>query len=254
MSGRVRDEVAAVLLAWQFLTRVPLPRAPAYTPARMAAAPRWFPAVGAVIGVAGACVLVAAASVLPMAVAVLLSTAATVALTGALHEDGLADTCDGMGAATRERALEVMRDSRLGTFGAVGLGLTLATKVAALAAMPAGLAAAALIAGHAASRLSSLVVVATRTYVRETGAGGFTAQGIGAGGLAVAAATAIMAMGGLVWGAGGLALASAAGLAAGHLLARGLFERRLGGYTGDCLGAVQQLSEVGFYLGVLAWL
>ena len=69
-----------------------------------------------------------------------------------------------------------------------------------------------------------------------------------------AAATAIMAMGGLVWGAGGLALASAAGLAAGHLLAQGLFERRLGGYTGDCLGAVQQLSEVGLYLGVIAWL
>ena len=97
-------------------------------------------------------------------------------------------------------------------------------------------------------------MVATRTYVRETGAGGFTAQGIGAGGLAVAAATAVVAAAGLAWVAPGLALAGAAGLAAGHLLARGLFERRLGGYTGDCLGAVQQLSEVGLYLGVLAWL
>ena len=254
MSGRARDEVAAVLLAWRFLTRVPIPRVPAWTPARMAAAPRWFPAVGAVIGAAGAFVLVAAASVLPMPVAVLLSTAATVALTGALHEDGLADTCDGMGAATRERALEIMRDSRLGTFGALGLGLTLATKVATLAAMPVGPAAAALLAGHAASRLSSLVVVATSTYARETGAGGFTAQGIGGGALAVAAATTVVAAAGLAWVALGLALAGAAGLAAGHLLARGLFERRIGGYTGDCLGATQQLSEVGLYLGVLAWL
>ena len=176
----------------------------------MAAAPRYFPAVGAVIGAAGACVLVAAASVLPMAVAVLLSTAATVALTGALHEDGLADTFDGIGAATRERALEIMRDSRIGTYGALGLGLMLAPKVAALAAMPAGLAAAALVAGHAASRLSSVVVVATSRYVRETGAGGFTAQGLGAGGLAVAAATALW-LGGLVWGAGGLALAARPG-------------------------------------------
>ena len=255
MSGRVRDEVAAVLLAWQFLTRVPLPRAPAYTPARMAAAPRWFPAVGAVIGVAGACVLVAAASVLPMAVAVLLSTAATVALTGALHEDGLADTCDGMGAATRERALEVMRDSRLGTFGAVGLGLTLATKVAALAAMPAGLAAAAL--DRRARREPAVEPRGGRDAAPTC------ARPARAGSRRRGSARAVWRWprrrrswrwAGLCGAAGGLALASAAGLAAGHLLARGLFERRLGGYTGDCLGAVQQLSEVGLYLGVLAWL
>lgn len=254
MRRRLADEAAALVLACQFLTRLPSSRV-AYTPERMAAAPRYFPAVGAFVGVAGAAMLLAAARVLPMPVAVLLSLGVTLALTGALHEDGLADTFDGLGGATRERALEIMRDSGTGTYGVLAIGLTLATKVTALAAMPAGLAAAALVTGHAASRLSSVLVIATSRYVREAGAGGFTAGGIGAGGLAVAVATGAVFVAGMgaVWGAA-TALAAVGGLAVGHLLARLVFERRLGGYTGDCLGATQQLSEAAMYVGVLAWL
>ncbi len=183
---RVRAEAAAFLLALGFLTRLPLP-AP---PGDMAAALRYLPAAGALIGAAAAAVLAAAAAVLPMAPAVLLSIAATCLLTGALHEDGLADTFDAIGAGSRERALEIMRDSRIGTFGALALGLVLALKATALAAMPLGLAAAALVAGHAASRFSCLVVIATSRYVRPTGTAGFAAPGPGPGGLAVAAATA----------------------------------------------------------------
>ena len=122
--------------------------------------------------------------------------------------------------------------------------------------MPAGLAAAALVAGHAASRLSSLVVVATSRYVRATGAGGFTAAGHRRAAVwRWPPRPAVSACSGLSWRRWpGRRSPRAAGLAAGHLLARGVFERRLGGYTGDCLGATQQLSEVGLYLGVLAWL
>jgi adenosylcobinamide-GDP ribazoletransferase len=255
MNARAREEAAALALALQFLTRLPLPRSPSFTPARMSASLRYYPAVGALVGGVGAAVLLLAAQALPLAVSVLLSLTATLALTGALHEDGLADTFDGLGGRTRERSLEIMRDSRIGSYGVLALGLVLAGKVAALLAMPVGLAAAALVAGHAASRLSAVILIATSRYLRPTGTGGFTAAGIGATGLAVATATGLVCLLGLLaWQGAGAALAATAGLAAGHVLARLVFERRLGGFTGDCLGAAQQLSELGLYLGLLAWI
>jgi adenosylcobinamide-GDP ribazoletransferase len=255
MTSRLREEARALALAGAFLTRLPIPLAPQATPRRLAAALRYLPLVGILIGATGALALLLAAQALPAVPAVLLSIAATVALTGALHEDGLADTLDGLGAADPDRALAIMRDSRLGTYGALGLGLTLAAKASALAAMPVALAAAALVAGHAASRLSAVAVVATSRYARDAGTGGFTAAGVSRRALALATVVGAVALAAAVPFTGpGAALAGIVGLVAGHLLARALFERRLGGYTGDCLGATQQLSEAGFYLGLLAWL
>jgi adenosylcobinamide-GDP ribazoletransferase len=255
MTPRLREEVRVLALACAFLTRLPLPLAIHATPRRMAASLRYLPVIGALVGVVGAAVLLLAAQALPMAPAVLLSIAATCALTGALHEDGLADTLDSLGAASPERALEIMRDSRIGTFGALGLGLTIALKASALAAMPLAAAAAALIAAHAASRLSSLAVIATSRYARPTGTGGFTAAGVGRKAMTFATAAVAALLLAITPAAGiGAVLGGLVGLVAGHVLSRALFERRLGGYTGDCLGATQQLSEVGFYLGVLAWL
>jgi len=253
--SRLRDEAAALALAWQFLTRVPLPREVGFTPARMAASQAWLPTVGLAIGGVGAAVLLAAAAVFPPVPAVLLAMAATVALTGAFHEDGLADTCDGIGGGPdRARRLAIMRDSRLGTYGAVGLGLTLALKASALAGLAPGLAAAALVAGHGASRASAMLVVMSSPYVRETGTGRFTAEGLGRRRPILVGAAALVAALVLGLAAGPAAtLAALAGLGLGHLLARSLFERQLGGYTGDCLGATQQLGEAGLYLGLLAW-
>jgi adenosylcobinamide-GDP ribazoletransferase len=254
MTARLREAAGGFFLALGFLTRLP---APGWAvPGGMASALRYLPAVGLLIGAAGAAVLLAASPLVPMSLAVLLSTAAVAALTGALHEDGLADTFDAVGAGSdRERSLEIMRDSRIGVYGALALGLVLALKVGALAAMPAGLAAAALVAGHGASRFSAVAVIATSRYARPSGSAAFTAAGMGRGGFAVAGAIGALALVGVVVAAGaGAALAAACGLAAGHLIARAVFERRLGGYTGDCLGATQQLSEVGLYLGIVAWL
>lgn len=251
-----REQATALALAWGFLTRVPPPRAVAATPERMAAALRYLPLVGALIGLVAAAVLLTAAAVLPFGVAVLLSTAATCLLTGALHEDGLADTLDGAGAGGDvARRLAIMRDSRIGTFGALGLGLTLALKGTSLAALSPGAAAAALVAGHGASRLSAVLVIATSRYARESGTGGFTAAGLRGSGLVVALGTGVICLL-VLWPAAGAAAipAALAGLLLGHGLARGLFERQLGGYTGDGLGATQQLSELGLYLGLLAWL
>ncbi|MCB1351446.1 MAG: adenosylcobinamide-GDP ribazoletransferase [Rhodobacteraceae bacterium] len=256
MRARLAEEGAIFLLAVQFLTRLPVRSTRLYSPARLAATPRWHPAVGLIVGAITGLVFVAAAHVFPPALAALLSTAAGLMTTGCFHEDGFADACDGLGGgATRERALEIMRDSRLGTYGAAGLGLMLGGKILALAALPVGLVPWVLLAAHAASRASSVLVMATSRYQRDHGTGKPVADGITGGSLAVALATGIAGLALLIPAAGLLpTLGAVAGLALGHLLMRGRFERRLGGYTGDCLGAVQQASEIGCYLGVLACL
>lgn len=247
---------ATLLLAVQFLTRLPMPTDPGYTPARFAAMPRYIPAVGLLVGAGVAVVHIAASRVFDPILAALLSTAAGLLLTGCLHEDGFADTCDGLGGGrTRAAALGIMRDSRLGTYGAVGLGIMLAGKVLTLGAMPVDVAAVALIAGHTASRASLVLVIATSTYARNEGAGKPVAGGVRGLDLGLALGTGMLAVGLLLPVAGALASgAGLAGLSLGHLAMRARFERRLGGYTGDCLGAVQQTSEIGLYLGVLACL
>ncbi len=259
MRAWLREEWVVFLLAAQFLTRLPLPPDVGWSAARMAATPRWHPGVGLVVGAATAAVYLAASLLWPPAIAAIAATGAGIALTGAFHEDGLADACDGLGGgATRERALEIMRDSRIGSYGALGLGLVLGAKVAALAAIGAAspaAAALALVAGHAAARASSVLVIATAAYVRDHGTGKPVSEGIGAGGLGFALAT-----GGAGLALLGLAVPAAAvagglvGLVLGHVAMRQWYARRLGGYTGDCLGATQQTSEVGLYLGLLACL
>ncbi len=247
---------AEFLLALQFLSRLPLPD-PGYTPERMAASIRWHPAAGAAIGALVGAVWLGASAVLPVVTAVIVTTAAGLLLTGCFHEDGFADACDGLGGgATRERALEIMKDSRLGTYGAAGLGLMLAGRIAALAALaPAVPLFWVLLAGHAASRAASVNVVATSAYVRDHGTGKPVADGIDAAGLRFAIGSGAAALVPLALAAGLLpVLAGLAGLVAGAWAMRRTFERKLGGYTGDCLGAVQQCAEIGFYLGLLAWL
>ncbi|MEM9058022.1 MAG: adenosylcobinamide-GDP ribazoletransferase [Pseudomonadota bacterium] len=254
MRRLARNELAVFALAVQFLTRFPVPAGNAYTPARLAAAPRYYPLVGALVGAACSAVFFLAAGALTPPVAVLLAIATGLLLTGAFHEDGLADTFDGLGASERARALEVMRDSRIGTFGALALGIVLATKVAALLGLPPTHAVAALIVAHGVSRLSAVLVIATSRYVRDDGTGKPTADGIGVGGLAIAIVTGGLLLAGLALQLGAAAAFYAAGGAlAGHVAMRALFERRLGGYTGDTLGAVQQFTELGVYLGLLLW-
>ena len=241
-------------LAVQFLTRLPVLRDLPFSEDRLTEATKFFPLVGLMIGLIGAGVLWAASLVFPLPVAVLLSTVATIAATGAFHEDGLADAADGLGGGlTRERAMEIMRDSRIGTYGAVTLGLTLALKVAALASLPLAVALPLLALGHGISRYAPVAVVFTSSYARDEGAK-FVAPTISAGGHAVSAVTAAVLFAALWLAIGPAALMGAVG---GGVLAIGMariYLRKLGGFTGDCLGATQQMAELGLILGVLAWL
>ena len=251
---RMRDEAAILLLAVQLLTRWPLPASVPYSGERFAAAARYYPLVGALIGAFAGAVFWLAHLVFPTTLAVAISTAATLLATGAIHEDGFADTCDGLGGgATRERALEIMRDSRLGTYGVAGIGMMVAIKVLALAELPAESIPWILVAAHAASRSSAVLAMATSTYVRDAGLARPIAGAIGPANVALAlgAGTAAACVLFMVVPPNAV-LVGLAGLMASHLVMRWLYERRLGGYSGDCLGAVQQTSELGMYLGVLA--
>lgn len=255
LRGFARRELPGLMVAVQFLTRLPLPFEVDYTPEAARASPRWYPAAGVLIGLIVAVIYWGAALLFPQLIAILVSVAAGVIVTGGLHEDGFADACDGLGGVRpRERVLEIMRDSRIGTYGVLGLGLMLATKVAALASLPSAAVPFVLIAGHAASRAAMLWVMASSDYVRGSGAASAVSGGIDQRAIQIGLVTTVLACLPLLAVLPVLSvLLGLAGLAAGHYAMRRRFEQRLGGYTGDCLGAVQQCSELGFLLGLLTF-
>ena len=243
-------------IALQFFTRLPIPRWVGFEESWLHHASRYFPLVGIVVAAISTAVYAAAAWLWPAPVAVLLSTAAGIYATGAFHEDGFADTCDGLGGGlTRQRALDIMKDSRIGAYGAIGIGLLLALKCVTLAMLPPGLVIGALFLAHPLSRLAATALIWRLHYARADGKAKPMAQEMRRGEFVIAAVcTAIPA---LVLGASHYLAWTAIAAAVGSsvLVAwwlRDLFVRRIGGYTGDCLGAVQQLSEVAIYLCVLA--
>lgn len=252
-------ELRVFFIALQFLTRVPIPRWVGFNPAWLQASARHFPLVGCVVGLWGAAVLALGSWVFGSPwVAAWLSIAATVWCTGGFHEDGWADTCDGLGGTVdRARALEIMKDSRVGAYGAIGLVLLLGLKAAALAALPLPLAMAASLWAHTVSRTAAVTLIHTVPYAGDpthAKAKPLTHQ-VEFGSWAVACAWTLALAGGLValrpagiWflvASLGVALASTAWCARWFL-------RRLGGVTGDTLGAAQQLVELGVLLTWLA--
>ena len=249
LRGALRRETLRGLAAAQYFTRLRIPGRTDHTRHGLEEAVRYLPLVGALVGASGATVYLTARVLLPSAVAVLLSMAATVIITGALHEDGLADAADGLGGGlNRERALEIMKDPHIGAFGATSLMLALLLKVSLLIALPTARMPAALIAGHALSRLAAVCVLMALPYVRdERGSRSKPlVTNVSRASLAVAAVTglaplALVGRSALV----GLGCVVVAGFLWGTYL-----QHRLGGCTGDCLGAAQQLSEIAFYLGI----
>ena len=258
------------LLALQFFTRIPVTGRLAewvgYSPAMLNASAAYFPAVGWVVGAVAAAVMALALGVLPAGplgalVAALLATVATVWLTGGFHEDGLADTADGLGGGlTRERALAIMKDSRIGSYGTLAVVLALGLKVALLALIAqrgAWAAAAALMAAHALSRLAPLVVMRTLPYVSEAAQAKSKplAEQLSGAGFRLGVYWSIPALA-LIWQARGaiqMIVSMLLWMAALAFMLR-LLRRRLQGFTGDALGATQQVCELALYLGLaLAW-
>ena len=252
-------ELRLFLIALQFLTRVPVPAWVGWREEWLHASARHFPGVGLLVGSAGALTLWAAAHLWPAVVAVLLCMAATIWISGAFHEDGLADTCDGLGGtAERERALEIMKDSRLGTYGAVALLLVLALKAAALHGLVTRdllATLAALPLAHAWSRAATVLMLRLLPYGGDAAHAKAKPMAQPVDGLALAVAlmwAALVAVAASLYlPAAALAAAALATVAVTLWMARWL-RQRLGGYTGDALGATQQFSELVVYLALLA--
>lgn len=248
----IQHEARLFVCAMQFLTRIPTPQFPNFRPEWIQQSARYYPLVGQTVGVLSALVLYGAAQVWSPWIAALLAIAAGVLLTGGFHEDGLADTADGLGGGlTRERRLEIMKDSRLGSYGALALGLMLALRVAALAMLTQTaplFAGVALLAAHGLGRAAAVGAMAIMPYGGDPG---MAKEGrpdrASRLGLSVAVLTALwpLIFFSPVTGAGGLAL----GLAAAAVPAW-LAWRLIGGRTGDVLGAVEQAFEAGFLLAV----
>jgi len=276
-------ELRLFLLALQFLTRVPVPAWVGWRPEWMPGSMRHFPLVGALVGGFGALALSLASAWWPPTVAVGLSMAATLWLTGGFHEDGWADTCDGLGGAvSRDKALLIMKDSRLGTYGALGLivmlGLKAAVLIELLTPRVSELDSArtsqihhvllwwtcmGLIWAHALSRLVPVVLTRLLPYAgdpehakaKPLALAVATPHVVGTvanTGVVAAAMALLFALDGwplrtllqcLAWGLVGAAVVCVVCLS--------WLNRRLGGFTGDTLGASQQLAELAV---LLAWL
>ncbi|MDR2507127.1 MAG: adenosylcobinamide-GDP ribazoletransferase [Candidatus Accumulibacter sp.] len=248
----LKNELDILVAAIRFFTRLPVPGPWGYDSAPLERAIRYYPAVGIIVGTIGAAVFFLVSAFWTKPVAVLATIAAIAYITGAIHEDGWTDTVDGFGGGwTKDRILEIMRDSRVGSFGVCALTILLLGRFLALCEMDTRLipVPAALIAGHAFSRLCATFVLGALDYARPDG----KAQPFSN---ALDRREKIFILLSVAWFLllfipfRELLCGITLGAVSAWWLAR-MFQRQIGGYTGDCIGAVQQLSEVMFYIGLL---
>lgn len=232
--------------AFQFLTRLPLSRLP-YDPNALSRSAKFFPLAGLAIGVLGSVFYLWLARHLPAAIAALLTLVLFVLATGGLHEDGLADVADAFGGGwNREQVLAILKDSRIGTFGTLAILVSVGLRVLLLANLPVGRFAAYVISGHVLCRWTALPLGCALPAARESsGQGARLARQISGGSLAIGTlitvVTVAYALRREMWVPflSTVAITFASGL---------YYWRRIGGVTGDCFGATNQLAEIAVYL------
>lgn len=247
------------MMALQFLTRLPVPALGRLSEAEardaLSRGMAWLPLVGALIGCVAAAVFVGAERFWPPFIAAILALAIEARLTGAFHEDAVADFCDAFGGGrTAEDVHRIMKDSRIGSYGALGLGLAVLLRVATTADLPIPVAFAGIVGAATMGRLWGVAVMAT---VPPSGGGSGVARAIGSGGPMLLAAGALAAVPGL------LPLLLVAPMALGGALFAGalfllwfgrLLRRRIGGSTGDCLGFAAYAGQLAVLLALTALL
>lgn len=251
--------------ALSFYTRIPVPASVHGNNAQLPDAIRYLPVVGWIVGCITGGVYIGANYLFDNNVAIILSVIAGILITGAFHEDGFADVCDGFGGGwSKERILEIMKDSRLGTYGVAGLILILGLKFSALqlilsqSLIPINIWTVLLlfIVSQSLSRFAAITVVFNHSYARieESKASGAVEKGK-AKNLIIAGILTLLPLAGLI-----LVTSSAilcvliVPVLLVTVFAGAYFKKWIGGYTGDCLGAVQQISEIVIYLSfILLW-
>ncbi len=260
----MRKQWRYFLLALGFFTRVPVPNFADFDESELNHSAKYFPLIGIIVGLVAAGFFALSAAFLPQNIAVLISMAATIFATGAFHEDGLSDSADGLGGGWhKERILTIMQDSRLGTYGATALFLMLFAKFQLLSALDSYFVPFVLIAGHALSRLSAVYIMASLSYTKPEGKAKPLATQISAADLVVASVFGLLPFFAIIV----LLVVNnhTLDIAVKFLLMALIpvflswiwwlhkIKKWLGGYTGDTLGAMQQLAELAFYLGVVIW-
>ncbi|CAN7203746.1 adenosylcobinamide-GDP ribazoletransferase [Phenylobacterium sp. LjRoot225] len=249
MIGRELDRLAC---AAQFLTRLPTPAPRVWSDDLLVRSARYFPLIGLLVGGVCAGVFLAARQVWPIgALPAILTVGVGVLLTGGFHEDGLADSTDGLGGGqTPAQRLAIMKDSRLGTYGALMLGFVIAIRIAALAELQgAWMITAALVCAHSLGRAAAVVAMRLMPYTADPDASKLKvrARDVRRHEALIALAIGLAPLALLPpWIAAVAALAGAAAALWPALAAR----RLIGGYTGDVLGAIEQAFETAFLLGI----
>jgi len=245
---KLKNELKIFFTALMFYTRIPVPKSTGYSSENLNKATRYFPLVGIIVGAAGALVFYATSILFSIYSSILFSILSMILITGAFHEDALSDFCDGFGGGyTKEKILEIMKDSRIGTYGAIGLILLILMKIFLLAEIDPLKIPIILIAAHALSRVNPVLLMFSSQYVRED----ITSKSKPVG-ETKSIITLVIA---IVLGLLPLILIPyqtipflLAAMLLIFLYFRYYVHKKLGGYTGDVLGALQQLSEVGFYI------
>lgn len=249
----IRKEITIFLTAIMFYTRIPIPSNTEFSTDYLNKSTRYFPFIGILVGGLGAVIFLLILAILPLNIAIILSMASTILITGAFHEDGFSDFSDGFGGGyTKERILEIMKDSRIGTYGAIALVLMLFTKFLSISSTSLIDIPLLLISAHSLSRFISVCMIYTSSYVREDALS--KSKPIGHRGSWSSFVVA------LIFGFLPLCFMPLVfTLLVIFMLSLTLFFFRwyvhkiIGGYTGDVLGALQQISEVVIYLGFLIY-
>lgn len=257
----VRSQLRALGAAFTFMTRLPLGPLASHDPADLPASAVYFPVVGLVVALFGGAAFAVAIQFWSTPTALLFAMVATVLATGAFHEDALADALDGFGGGwSRDQVLAIMKDSRVGSYALVGVTLVLGLKFAALLSIAGDPAAIghvtrALVAGHVLGRWSSVLLIRAYPYVRPSVEGERPSAGrpfvAGVTNMRILAATIITLA--IVFAALDLRAVAATMIALVVTFVAGkYFEQRIGGITGDALGAANQLVELSVYLALAA--
>lgn len=253
----MKKELQIFLTAVMFYTRVPCPRGVDHSQGMLEKATRYFPLIGWIVGGVSALTLYGFARILPLSISVILSMAVSIFITGAFHEDGFADTCDGFGGGwTKEKILVIMKDSRMGAYGAIGIFLLLLLKfICLLQIAKANIIYCCLVlfATHALSRFCAMALRIDLVYVRENADSKAKpiARQTTTRDYFIAAFFGFLPL--LLFKTMRIVLLFIP-LVAIIFYLRWYFKKWIGGYTGDCLGATQQLCEVICYLSfIILW-
>jgi adenosylcobinamide-GDP ribazoletransferase len=259
---KCQQQYYLLLLALSFFTRIPVRLPDVVKPEMLNRASRYFALIGVLIGAINALVLVIFASFLPITLAILITMAFSLLLTGAFHEDGWADVWDGFGGGwSVEQKLNIMKDSRLGTYGASALFFILMLKYQSLVLLSASAGNAgsvltlslALVLAHTLSRAVSTSLIFSMAYVSEDANSKVKplAQHLSLNGLIILLIAGVVVLFALLPALQCLVMIVC--LWAIRILLIFWFNRQLGGFTGDCLGAAQQILEVAVYIILLVF-